>query len=63
MLSHATSIYDQPKQVCGVFLVFSPGQLLNLGNVSIQASFVSVQPCLKSAYNLLTTVSDGTESK
>ena len=35
LLSHATSIYDRPKWVCGVFWCFL-GQLLNLGDLSIQ---------------------------
>ena len=35
LLSHATSIYDRPKRVCGGFGCF-PVQLLNLGNLSIQ---------------------------
>ena len=35
LLPRATSIYDRPKQVCGVFWCF-PGQLLNLSNLSIQ---------------------------
>ena len=35
LLSHATSIYDWPKQVCGVFWCFL-GQLPNLEDLSIQ---------------------------
>ena len=35
LLFHATSIYYQPKQVCGIFWCF-PGQLTNLGDLSIQ---------------------------
>ena len=35
LLTYATSIYDRPKQVCGVFWCF-PGQLLNLGDLSNQ---------------------------
>ena len=35
LISHTTSIYNWPKQVCRVFWYF-PGQLLNLGNLSIQ---------------------------
>ena len=35
LLSHVTSIYDRPKQVCGIFWCF-PGQLPNLGILSIQ---------------------------
>ena len=38
LLSHATSIYKQPKRVCGVFWCF-PGQLLNLGDLSIKHDF------------------------
>ena len=34
LLSHATSIYSQPKWICCVFWCF-PGQLPNLGNLSI----------------------------
>ena len=34
LLSHATSIYDRPKRVCGVFWYF-PGQLPNLGDLSV----------------------------
>ena len=33
--SHSTSIYDQPRWVCEVFWCF-PGQLLNLGDLSVQ---------------------------
>ena len=35
LLSHTTSIYNQPKRVCEVFWCFL-GQLLNLGNQSVQ---------------------------
>ena len=35
LLSHATSIYDQPKRVCGDFRRFL-GQQLNLGDLSSQ---------------------------
>ena len=35
LLSHVTSIYDQPKWVCGVFWCF-PRQLANLCDLSIQ---------------------------
>ena len=35
LLSHATSIYDWPKQVCGDFWCFL-GQLTNLGDLSVQ---------------------------
>ena len=35
LLFHTTSIYDRPKQVCGVFWWF-PGQLANLGDLSVQ---------------------------
>ena len=34
LLSYATSIYDRPKRVCGVFCFL--GQLSNLGDLSIQ---------------------------
>ena len=34
LLSNATWIYDQPKQVSGFFLCF-PEQLLNLGDLSV----------------------------
>ena len=33
--SHATTVYDRPKRVCEVFWCF-PGQLPNLGNLSVQ---------------------------
>ena len=61
LLSHATSIYDQPKRVCGAFWCFL-GQLLNLDDLSIQYH-LCVQPHLKSAYHLLTAVSDRAESE
>ena len=35
LLSHATSICNWPKRVCGVFWCF-PGQPPNLGNLSVQ---------------------------
>ena len=35
LLSQASSIYNQPKRVCGVFWCF-PGQLPNLDDLSIQ---------------------------
>ena len=35
LLSHPTSIYDRPKQVCGVFWCFLR-QLLNLGELRVQ---------------------------
>ena len=35
LISHASSIYDWPKRVCGVFWCFL-GQLPNLDNLSIQ---------------------------
>ena len=35
LLSHTTSIYDRPKQICGVFWCFL-GQLSNLGHLSVQ---------------------------
>ena len=46
LISYATSIYNRPKQVCGVFLCF-PGQLLNLGDLSIQH-----QLCLMTAFKV-----------
>ena len=61
LISHTTSIYNQPKQVCGVFWCFL-GQLPNLSDQSVQ-HHVSVRPCLKSAYHLLTIVSNGAESE
>ena len=45
-----------------VFFVCFPGQLPNLGDLSIQ-HVLSVQSRLKSAYHLLTVVSDGVESE
>ena len=54
LLSHATSIYDWLKWVCGVLWCF-PGQLPNLGDPSVQH--------LKSAYHLLTIASDRAESE
>ena len=68
LLSHSTSIYDRPKRVCGVFFVcvcvwvFS-GTTAELGQPESSASFVSVWSRLKSAFHLLTVVSDGAESK
>ena len=44
------------------FLVFSE-TTAEFGRPEHSASFVSVWPCLKSAYHLLTIVSDGAESK
>ena len=35
LLTHATSIYDRPKLVDGVFRCF-PGQLVNLSDLSVQ---------------------------
>ena len=35
LLSHMTSIYDWPKQICGAFWCF-PGQLPNLADLSFQ---------------------------
>ena len=61
LLSHATSIYDWPKQVWS-FLVFS-GTTAKFKQLGLSASFVSVWPHLKSAYHLLTVVSDGSESE
>ena len=56
LLSHATTIYDRPKRICGVFGVLTD-------NCRIRStSFVSVRLHLKSAYHLLTAVSDGAES-
>ena len=56
-----TSIYNWPKWVCGLFWCF-PGQLLNLDNPSVQ-HHLSIRPCLKSAYHLLTVVSNGAGSE
>ena len=61
-LSHTTSIYNQWKWVCGVFLVFSR-KTAEFGWPEHSASFVSVRPCLKSAYHFLTVVSDRAESE
>ena len=61
LLSHPISIYDRPKQVCGVFLVFS-WTTVEFGGPECSASFGSVQLRLKSAYHLLTIVSDGADS-
>ena len=44
------------------FLVFS-GTMPNLGNLSVQHHLLSIQPCLKSTYHLLTIISDGAESE
>ena len=57
LLSHATSIYDWLKRVCGVFLVFS-WITAEFGWPEHSASFVSVQPSLKSVYHLLIVVSN-----
>ena len=58
LLSHATSIYDRPKWVLVFFRTTD-----EFGWPECSASLVSVQPHLKSAYNLLTVVSDGPESE
>ena len=52
LLSHVTSIYDQPKRTTNEFV-----------RPECSASFMSVQPCLKSAYHLSTIVSDRAESE
>ena len=57
LLSHTTSIYDWPKQVCGVFLVFF-GTTAKFWWPECSASFMSVWWHLMSAYHLLTIVSD-----
>ena len=44
------------------FLVFS-GTTVEFGQPEHSVSFVSVQPCLKSAYHFLTIISDGAESE
>ena len=54
-LFHTTSIYNWPKWFWGVFCFF-PGQFPNLDNLSVRHH-------LKSAYHLLTIVSNGAESK
>ena len=61
LLYHATSIYNHTKWVCGVFAVF--GTTTEFRWPEHLVSFVSVQPCFKSAYQLLTVVSDGAESE
>ena len=43
LLSRATSIYDQPKRVCGVFWCFLE-QLPNLGNLSVQHNLCQYDP-------------------
>ena len=62
LLSHATSIYDQPKWVCGFFLVFS-WTVAKFERPKHWVSSVSVWLCLKFVYHLLTIFSDGAESK
>ena len=62
LLSHTTSIYNRPKRVCGDFWCF-PWTSAEFRLSEHSASFVSLQPHLKSAYHLLTIVSDGAESK
>ena len=57
LLSHATSIYDQPKLVCGVCWCF-PGQLLNLGNLSRWQLLIPSPECStpgRGVYVLLST--------
>ena len=61
LLSHATSIYNRPKWVCGAFLVFSR-TTAKFRWPEHSASFVSTRLCLKSAYHLLTIVSNWAES-
>ena len=69
LLSHATSIYDWPKLVCGVFFfffffffVFSE-TTAEFGWPHCSALFVSVWLCWQSAVNLLTVVSNGAETE
>ena len=57
LLSHATSIYDRPKRVWGVFLVFSR-TTAEFGRPERSASFVFVRSRRKLAYHLLTVVSE-----
>ena len=59
LLSHTTSTYNQPKQVCGVFWCF-PGQLPNLGDLSVQHHCVCTT-AFKVNIPPLTIVSDGAE--
>ena len=61
LLSHATSIYDWSKRVWSL-LVFS-GITAKFGRPEHLALFVSVRTHLKSAYYLLTAVSDEAESE
>ena len=61
-LSHATLIYDWPKQVWGGFFWFST-TTAEFEWAECWASFVSVWPSLKPAYHLLTVVSNGAESE
>ena len=56
LLSLITSIYNQPKRIWS-FLVFSR-TTAKFGGSEHLASFVSVWPYLKSAYHLLTIVSN-----
>ena len=57
-----TSIYNWLKWVCAIFWCF-PGQLPNLGNLSVQYHLCLYDQHLKSAYHLLTIISDGSESE
>ena len=61
LLSHTTSIYDRPKQIWS-FLVFS-GTTAEFGRSKHSASFLYVEPRLKSAYHLLTVVSNGAKTE
>ena len=60
LLSYATSIYDQPK---GVWSFLFSRTTDKFRQPERSASFVSILLCLKSAYHLLTIVSDETESE
>ena len=53
LLSHSTSIYNRPKGVHGVFCF--PGQLLNLGNLSIQ-HHLSLYDCILSQHTTSETL-------
>ena len=60
-LSHTTLIYDQSNEFVEFFGVFWDN--CRIWATELSASFVSVWPCLKSAYNLSTIVSEGAELK
>ena len=64
LLFHPTSIYNRSKRVCGVFLVFFK-TTAKFGWPECSALYVCVcvQPRWKSAYHLLTIVSNGAESE